>query len=194
MGCRKECKDFVSVFAQLNAPWTEVASFFTRHTIDLSQVIISPDSSSIIAVDSPLQFKVVVFSISGEELAVIEPPSLSLGVKMASFSSCGSFLSLGTYDSHIMLVSPLSWGTAVTYPHIHPKNLHACFKAPLGGETFVPMFVEDEEVEIVKKKLSPIPTNSTNSDDLKSVQRSGIGLVAWSYDGTYLVLFIFMFF
>jgi len=54
------------------------------------------------------------------------------------------------------------------------------------------MFVEDEEVEIVKKKLSPIPTNSTNSDDLKSVQRSGIGLVAWSFDGTYLVLSIFI--
>eukprot|EP01041_Mallomonas_annulata_P002829 gene2829-5557_t len=143
---RMDCKDHIGVYSTADSTWAELSKFRCRST-DAVAVQWSPSGGHIIVVDSPMQYRLLVYTPSGEEVACIEAYTNALGIRSVAFprppshsiittdsssntNSSNSnlrLLAVSSYDGVVRLLSPVCWRIAFVLPMIHPREMRAGF-------------------------------------------------------------------
>lgn len=105
------------------SPPTELTKFKARSS-DVNAVYWS-SGGHIITVDTPLSYKVCVYSPAGELLALHEAYANALGVR--SLAHNAKWLAVGSFDGKVRLFTTCSWALAFTLPLCHIKDTDHSF-------------------------------------------------------------------
>ncbi|KAL5569800.1 hypothetical protein UlMin_026375 [Ulmus minor] len=105
---RRDCKDYINL---LSCHTWEIMGVFAIDTLNLADIEWSPDDSVIVIWDSPLDYKVLIYSPDGRCLFKYQAYESGLGVKSDSWSPCGQFLAVGSYDQMLRVLNHLTWKT-----------------------------------------------------------------------------------
>lgn len=196
---RRDCKDYVNL---LSCHTWEIMGVFAVDTLDLADVQWSPDDSAIVIWDSPLEYKVLIYSPDGRCLAKYQAYESGLGVKSVSWSPCSQFLAVGSYDQMLRVLNHLTWKVFAEF--VHPSAVRgpccaAVFKevdekldmSELSlGDDFV-QYSSDNASEAhiqVRYNVLEIPINlpSQKPPADKPNPKQGISLMSWSSDSQYI--------
>ncbi|THG17046.1 hypothetical protein TEA_013190 [Camellia sinensis var. sinensis] len=120
---RRDCKDYVNL---LSCHTWEIMGVFAVDTLDLADIEWSPDDSAIVIWDSPLEYKVLIYSPDGRCLFKYQAYESGLGVKSVSWSPCGQFLAVGSYDQMLRVLNPLTWKVFAEFIHLSTVRAPCC--------------------------------------------------------------------
>ncbi|KAK9816843.1 hypothetical protein WJX72_005821 [[Myrmecia] bisecta] len=112
---RHDCKDYVSLFRCHD--W-QPAAHFQVATADLADLAFSPDGACLAVWDSPLTYRLLVFSAQGEPLAEYSAYSDALGIKSVAWSPSGQVLALGSFDQEARLLNHVDWQPLAALGHM----------------------------------------------------------------------------
>ncbi|KAK3447380.1 hypothetical protein EUGRSUZ_A02922 [Eucalyptus grandis] len=140
---RHDCKDYINLLSCHN--W-EIMGVFAVDTLDLADIQWSPDDSAIVIWDSPLEYKVLVYSPDGRCLFKYQAYESGLGVKSVSWSPCGQFLAVGSYDQMLRVLSHLTWKTFAEFTHL--SNVRAPCCAAIFKEVDEPLQIDMSELSL----------------------------------------------
>ncbi|XP_022969756.1 WD repeat-containing protein WRAP73 isoform X1 [Cucurbita maxima] len=198
---RKDCKDYVNL---ISCHTWEIMGVFAVDTLDLADIEWSPDDSSIVVWDSPLEYKVLIYSPDGRCLFKYQAYESGLGVKSVSWSPCGQFLAVGSYDQMLRVLNRLTWKTFAEFIHVSTVRGPSCtaiFKEvdePLQlnmselclSDEFIQGNSEDstEGHFRVRYEVTEMPVTLPFQKPLvdKPNPKQGIGLMLWSKDSQYI--------
>lgn len=203
---RRDCKDYVNL---LSCHTWEVMGTFTVDTIDLADLEWSPNDSAIVVWDSPLDYKVLIYSPDGRCLFKYQAYESGLGVKTVAWSPCSQFLAVGSYDQTLRALNHLTWKPFAEFVHVSAvrgpasavvfKEVEEPWHLDMSGlhlNDDNPHDIQDGNPENaaeghsrVRYKVVEFPVNlSSQKHPLdKPNPKQGIGLLAWSRDSQYLV-------
>ncbi|KZV41070.1 hypothetical protein F511_14046 [Dorcoceras hygrometricum] len=139
---RHDCKDYVNL---LSCYTWEIMRVFAVDTLDLADIQWSPDDSAIIIWDSPLEYKVLIYSPDGRCLSKYQAYENGLGVKSVSWSPCSQFLAVGSYDQMIRVLNHLTWKVFAEFTHL------STVRGPCGAAIFKEV---DEPLQLDMSELS----------------------------------------
>ncbi|GAB2294098.1 hypothetical protein Dimus_028317 [Dionaea muscipula] len=197
---RRDCKDYLNL---LSCHTWEIMGVFAVDTFDLADIEWSPDDSALVIWDSPLEYKVLIYSPDGRCLFKYQAYDGGLGVKNVSWSPCGQFLAIGSYDQMLRVLHHLTWKIFAEFMHIStvraPCNV-ALFKEvdePLqidvSGLSLRDDFMDGSEnaseeqstvrYEVVEVPIA-LPFQKPSVD--KPNPKQGVGLLLWSIDCKYI--------
>jgi WD40 repeat protein len=184
---REQSKDSLNI--------VDCASLKTRLTIpmatlDCAALEWGPSDGVIVVQDSCLRYDLLLYSPhSGDLLTRYSAYEQALGLKSLSWSPCGAYLALSSYDQSVRLLNTLTWQPAVQYEHTHPKLLPTTAKCPV-----VTLFQENSpslhcdaaplfsEVYDMDNFTVPVVT----VDETALQPKVGVGICQWSSDGRFL--------
>ncbi|KAG7554495.1 WD40 repeat [Arabidopsis suecica] len=197
---RRDCKDYVNL---LSCQSWEIMGSFAVDTLDLADLEWSPDDSSIVVWDSPLEYKVLIYSPDGRCLFKYQAYECGLGVKTVSWSPCGQFLAIGSYDQMLRVLNHLTWKTFAEFLHL--STVRAPCSAAIFKEIDEPLQLDMSELSLDENFM---PSNYDASEGYISVRyevmelpvafpfqkppadkpnpKQGVGLLAWSKDNQYI--------
>ncbi|XP_044971920.1 WD repeat-containing protein WRAP73 [Hordeum vulgare subsp. vulgare] len=201
---RRDCKDYVNL---LSCHSWEIMGVFAVDTLDLAGVEWSPDDSAIVAWDSLLEYKVLIYSPDGRCLFKYSAYESGLGVKTVGWSPCGQFLAVGSYDQAVRILNHLTWKTFAEFTH--PASIRSPYNAAIFKEVDDPWQLDMSELCLsegfsrnmrdngtengseggsrVKYAVMDVPitvpAQKPASD--KPNPKQGIGMLSWSSDGHY---------
>ncbi|KAK9699303.1 hypothetical protein RND81_08G166000 [Saponaria officinalis] len=198
---RRDCKDYVNL---LSCDSWEIIRVFPVDTLDFADMEWSPDDSAILVWDSPLEYKVLVYTPDGRCLLKYQAYESGLGVKSISWSPCGQFLAVGSYDQTLRVLNRLTWKVFAEFTHL----------SNLRGSSCAVVFKEDDEqyqLDITELHLDDDPHDTDFADVAegklgvryevaelpvtlpfhkpafdRSNPKQGIGLMGWSNDSQYV--------
>ncbi|GFZ15156.1 transducin/WD40 repeat-like superfamily protein [Actinidia rufa] len=161
---RRDCKDYVNL---LSCHTWEIMGVFAVDTFDLADIEWSPDDSAIVIWDSSLEYKVLIYSPDGRCLSKYQAYESGLGVKSVSWSPCGQFLAVGSYDQMLRVLNHLTWKVFAEFIHLNTVRVPCCATA----------FKEvDEPLQLDMSELCL-------GDDF---MQGNSGLMSWSNDSQYI--------
>ncbi|KAK2994685.1 hypothetical protein RJ640_026164 [Escallonia rubra] len=198
---RRDCKDYINL---LSCHTWEIMGVFAVDTLDLSDIEWSPDDSAIVVWDSPLDYKVLIYSPDGRCLSKYQAYESGLGVKSVSWSPCGQFLAVGSYDQVLRVLNHLTWKVFAEFTHLSNVRNPCCaavFKEvdePLQlnmsdlslSDDFVRQNSEDAPEGHIQVRYDimevPITLPFQKPPPDKPNPKQGIGLMSWSSDSQYI--------
>ncbi|GAV79487.1 WD40 domain-containing protein [Cephalotus follicularis] len=197
---RRDCKDYINL---LSCHTWEIMGVYAVDTLDLADIEWSPDDSTLVIWDSPLEYKVLIYSPDGRCLFKYQAYESGLGVKIVSWSPCGQFLAVGSYDQMLRVLNHLTWKTFAEFMHL--STVRGPYCAAVFREVDEPL-----QLDLSELCLSDdfIEGNSDNSEGHFRVRyevmevpftlpfqkppadkpnpKQGIGLMSWSSDSQYI--------
>ncbi|XXG77916.1 hypothetical protein AAC387_Pa08g1969 [Persea americana] len=203
---RRDCKDYINL---LSCHSWEIMGVFAVDTIDLADIEWSPDDSAIVIWDSPLEYKVLIYSPDGRCLFKYQAYESGLGVKSVSWSPCGQFLAVGSYDQMLRVLNHLTWKIFAEFMHISAVRSPCC--AAAFKEVDEPWQLDMSELclndEFPHNIQGNCPENGPEGHSSarykvmelpislpyqkpppdKPNPKQGVGLLSWSYDSQYLL-------
>ncbi|KAG0604314.1 hypothetical protein M758_10G161700 [Ceratodon purpureus] len=202
---RRDCKDYINMLACRG--W-EAMGTFGADTIDLTDLEWSPTDSNIAVWDSPLEYKVLVYSPDGRCLFRYSAYDNALGLKTVAWSPCGQFLGCGSYDQVVRALNHLTFKPVVEFTHPFalkgPSNAvvfkeieeawHSDMQSTYTNGTSGPGNLArtkdspNDTQTRVRYKVAEFPITVPSQKPLpdKPNPKQGIGLMAWSADSRYL--------
>ncbi|KHN00984.1 WD repeat-containing protein WRAP73 [Glycine soja] len=138
---RRDCKDYINL---LSCHTWEIMGNFAVDTLDLADIEWSPDDSAIVIWDSPLDYKVLIYSPDGRCLFKYQAYESGLGVKSVSWSPCGQFLAVGSYDQMLRVLNHLTWKTFAEL--MHPSTVRGPCYAAVFKEVDEPLQLDMSEL------------------------------------------------
>ncbi|BBG98194.1 Transducin/WD40 repeat-like superfamily protein [Prunus dulcis] len=205
---RRDCKDYINL---LSCHTWEIMGVFAVDTLDLSDTEWSPDDSAIVIWDSPLEYKVLIYSPDGRCLYKYQAYESGLGVKSVSWSPCGQFLAVGSYDQMLRVLNHLTWKTFAEFMHLSTVRAPCC--AAVFKEVDEPLLLDMSELclsddfaqammmllkdiselgtrlqkcPLVCLSRSLLQTNLTPNKELSGDALRNLGLMSWSSDSQYI--------
>lgn len=194
---RRDCKDYINL---LSCQTWEIMGIFAVDTLDLADIQWSPDDSALVIWDSPLDYKVLIYSPDGRCLHKYQAYESGLGVKSVSWSPCGQFLAVGSYDQMLRVLNHLTWKVFAEFNHlstVRPPCCAAVFKEvdePLDmsrlsltddhGSSEDPSEGHNQVRYDVMELPISLPYQKPPAD--KPNPKQGIGLMSWSFDSQYI--------
>lgn len=198
---RRDCKDYVNL---LSCHTWEIMGVFAVDTLDLADVQWSPDDSAIVIWDSPLEYKVLIYSPDGRCLSKYQAYESGLGVKSVSWSPCSQFLAVGSYDQMLRVLNHLTWKVFAEF--VHPSAVRGPCCAAIFKEVDEPLQLDMSELSLnddfaqyssdnapeshiqVRYNVLEIPINlpSQKPPADKPNPKQGISLMSWSCDSQYV--------
>lgn len=202
---RRDCKDYINL---LSCDSWQIMGTFALDTIDLAGVEWSPDDSALVVWDSLLEYKVLIYSPDGRCLYKYQAYESGLGVKTVSWSPCGQFLAVGSYDQMLRALNHLTWKTFAEFMHL--SSIRSPCSAAIFKEVDEPLQLDmsglcmsedfphniqgncnenaGEGNSRVKYKVMDLPVSLPFQKPVtdKPNPKQGIGLLSWSSDSQYL--------
>ncbi|KAL1523802.1 hypothetical protein AB1Y20_018725 [Prymnesium parvum] len=203
---RRDLKDSVAIVACDG--WTPVRSFAVG-TQDLADLKWSPRGRVLCAVDTALQYQVLIYTAAGEHLQTYRPYEDALGVKSFAWSPGGEMLAVGSYDERVRILNCVTWQRLAECEH--PAEVGGSF-APSAVAWLEPVteappasleppepgsvadlfpvsvssdFATDRVAGYVARRMPlSVPELKPNLD--MANPKVGIGLAQWSFDGRWL--------
>ena len=186
---RRNCKDFVSIFACDN--W-EMLKHFETDTSDLADLAWSPNGRLLAVWDSVVEYKVVLYSLDGRFTSAYSAYDFALGIKSVTWSPSSQFLAIGSYDQTLRVLNNITWKTVaqhkhpstindanvVVYQEIQKKNV----QLPWGRDPNNAEFSSSE----YKIQSLPFQVPSNRPDPEKPNPKLGVGMVTFSKDSKYI--------
>ncbi|CAL1390898.1 unnamed protein product [Linum trigynum] len=197
---RRDCKDYVNL---LSCHSWEIMGTFAVDTVDLADIEYSPDDSALVIWDSPLEYKVLIYSPDGRCLFKYQAYESGLGVKSVSWSPCGQFLAVGSYDQMLRVLNHLTWKTFAEFMHLSTVRAPCC--AAVFKEVDEPLHLGMSELSLSEEFLQgnsdaaeepyrvryeimevpiSLPFQKPQAD--KPNPKQGIGVMSWSNDSQYI--------
>uniref|UniRef100_UPI00358FE037 WD repeat-containing protein WRAP73 isoform X1 n=2 Tax=Myxine glutinosa TaxID=7769 RepID=UPI00358FE037 len=188
---RRNCKDFVSVFACQD--W-QLLKHFATDTEDLAGLIWSPNGCVLCIWEASTEYKVLVYSADGRVLFTYSAYSWALGVKAVAWSPSSQFLAVGSYDEKVRVFCDVTWQkidelshpkevsdmpSVVVYEEVESGEVSGHLGAA-GGSARIETFSKYEVVKI------PFKVSVEEPDPDRANPRLGVGLIAFSSDGHYM--------
>ncbi|XP_057482621.1 uncharacterized protein LOC130769343 [Actinidia eriantha] len=198
---RRDCKDYVNL---LSCQTWEIMGVFAVDTFDLADIEWSPDDSFIVIWDSSLEYKVLIYSPDGRCLSKYQAYESGLGVKSVSWSPCGQFLAVGSYDQMLRVLNHLTWKVFAEFIHLNTVRAPCCAAAfkevdePLQldmselclGDDFIQGNSENLSEGHIQVRYDvmelPITLPFQKPPADKPNPKQGIGLMSWSHDSQYI--------
>ncbi|GMH33685.1 hypothetical protein BSKO_01519 [Bryopsis sp. KO-2023] len=180
---RKDCKDFLIILTC--SDW-KAKIRFQVDTFDLSNVAWSPRGDVLAVWDNSLNYKILLYSMEGKNLGTYSAYEGALGIKSASWSPAGEFISVGSFDQMLRLLNNVSWEPTLTCPHQHVVSSPASVVVYKELEEIVPGV--SRKSTAAKYVVSDVPVSIPNVKPPmdKPDPKLGVGLQAWSGNGRYL--------
>lgn len=198
---RRDCKDYINLLSCYS--W-EIIGTFAVDTLDLADIGWSPDDSAIVVWDSPLDYKVLIYSPDGRCLFKYQAYESGMGVKSVSWSPCGQFLAVGSYDQMLRVLNHLTWKTFAEFMHLSTVRAPCC--AAIFKEVDEPFQLDMSELclddDLVQENSedtpeghfrvrydvmgAPITLPFQKPPVDKPNPKQGIGLMSWSKDSQYI--------
>ena len=190
---RRDCQDFVSVFAC--STW-ELVKHFETNTEDLAGLQWSPDGSVLCVWDSPLNYLVLLYSIDGRCLSRFSAYDFALGIKSLTWSPTSQFLAIGSYDENVRVLNHVTWKTVLngTHPEIIENKNIVVYKEI---ETRTPQQEKSQVTDIPTTALFapqsryevqsyPVKIPVVKPDINKANPKRGVGILSFSADCKYM--------
>ncbi|CAH9090720.1 unnamed protein product [Cuscuta epithymum] len=198
---RRDCKDYVNL---LSCQTWEIMGVFAVDTLDLADIQWSPDDSAIVIWDSPLEYKVLIYSPDGRCLAKYQAYESGLGVKSVSWSPCSQYLAVGSYDQMLRVLNHLTWKVFAEFVHLSVVRGPCC--AAVFKEVDEPLNLDMSELSLsddfahhnndeaperqihVRYDIMEVPITLPSQKPAvdKPNPKQGIGLMSWSNDSEYI--------
>ncbi|XP_064611407.1 WD repeat-containing protein WRAP73-like isoform X1 [Liolophura sinensis] len=189
---RRDCKDYVSVFAC--STW-ELVKHFETATEDLAGLEWSPDGRVLAVWESLLQYKILIYSVDGRCLATYSAYDHALGVKSVAWAPTSQFLAIGSYDQKVRILNHITWKTVTEEDHpatIDTNNVIVYKETEnrppvLQGESTPPrssLFSTHSKYEI-----EPLPASIpvVKPDPKKANPKMGVGSLSFSCNCQYMI-------
>ncbi|KAJ3070321.1 WD repeat-containing protein wrap73 [Podochytrium sp. JEL0797] len=190
---RKGAKDYVAIYDCDN--WSLVKDF-PVDTSDLEDLAWSPDGRFIAVWDSVLEYKMLIYSPDGRQVASYTTGEPGLGIKSVCWSPSGQFLAIGSFDEKLRLISNMTWKPLIelTHPSLLPfpdievykesnqrdlKDVTSRLKARSLASDARPHI----HYELIKPPFT-VPTVKVEIDKLSP--KKGVGMCAFNCDGSYI--------
>jgi len=194
---RQGCRDLVNVLT--TDDWSLVHQF-ELDTDDVGGVLWSPSNNSFVIWDSPLAYRLQVYSIDGRCELDFSAYQHQLGVKKVVFSESGELLAVGSFDNKIRIFSTITW--TIVEELEHSATLHegdpVTRRSVIYQEEDVPLEDLDARlalelggVVLQQSRYSnlnerPLFLDFSKSDPKKGNIRVGVGCLQFSHCGRYL--------
>ncbi|XP_046332030.2 WD repeat-containing protein WRAP73-like [Haliotis rufescens] len=188
---RRDCKDYVSIFAC--STW-ELVKHFDTDTEDLAGLKWSPDGRVLGVWESPVNYKMLIYSLDGRCLATYTAYDFALGIKNIAWSLSSQFLAIGSFDEKVRILNHITWKKVAEFSHpstVENNNVvvykEVETRAPIpSAELPAPtttLFTAQSkyDVEATPAKL-PVVKPASN----KANPKLGVGTVAFSHDCKYM--------
>lgn len=198
---RRDCKDYINL---LSCNSWEIMGVFAVDTHDLADIEWSPDDSSMVIWDSALEYKVLIYSPDGRCLFRYQAYECGLGVKSVSWSPCGQFLAVGSYDQMLRILNHLTWKTFAEFMHLSSirgpccsvvfKEVDEPLQLDMSGLCLDDDYLDGNSENAPEGPLRvryevaavPITLPFQKPPPDKPNPKQGIGLLSWSYDSQYI--------
>eukprot|EP00026_Physarum_polycephalum_P009526 Phypoly_transcript_09653.p1 GENE.Phypoly_transcript_09653~~Phypoly_transcript_09653.p1 ORF type:complete len:449 (+),score=50.72 Phypoly_transcript_09653:22-1347(+) len=181
---RRDCKDFVSVYSC--ATWEQIKQFKVS-TADLVDLSWSPDGRVICVWDTPLEYKVFLYSPDGRQVEKYQAYEHALGIKSVEWSSSSQFLSIGSYDQKLRVLNHLTWKVLGEFSH----SPAVTSTIAIYHEVDIPEPLEDNQQEKAKTKYiiedPPVSLPFIKPPPEKPNPKMGVGMHSWSTDNKYIL-------
>ncbi|XP_065842538.1 WD repeat-containing protein WRAP73-like [Oscarella lobularis] len=184
---RRDCKDYVSVFACDS--W-QLYKHFPVETSDMSGIRWSPDGHFLCVWESLLEYGVYIYSIDGRRVAYFSAYQYALGIKSIGWSPSSQFLAVGSYDQKIRLLNNITWKTIGEFTHVRKFEQNddvvvykEIEKKSTYEEQVTSKFRVKSQYEVCEGSLT-VPTLKPDLD--KAHPKVGVGIMAFSNDSQYL--------
>ncbi|CAI9295789.1 unnamed protein product [Lactuca saligna] len=198
---RRDCKDYVNL---ISCQTWEIMGVFAVDTLDLADVEWSPDDTAIVIWDSPLEYKVLIYSLDGRCLSKYQAYESGLGVKSVSWSPNGQSLAVGSYDQMLRVLNHLTWKVFAEFTHLSTvrapcsaavfKEVDEPFQLDMSdlsltddytqqNSEYGPQGLIDVRYDVVELPIT-LPFQKPPAD--KPNPKQGIGIMSWSKDSEYI--------
>ncbi|RYG66378.1 WD40 repeat domain-containing protein, partial [archaeon] len=151
---RVDLQDTIAVYSML--PAAELSRFKAKSN-DINTIAYAP-SGHIVTADSPLVYKLHVYTPAGDCVCTFEPYQHALGIKLLRCQ--GAVLAIGSFDQKVRLLSSGSFQFLATFPLAHIPQLDFSLLPP-GMVTTVEVGSEDlgsmADLDTTSSTLPPRP-------------------------------------
>ncbi|KAI9599541.1 hypothetical protein BDF19DRAFT_9065 [Syncephalis fuscata] len=186
---RKEVKDHIGIYDVNN--WT-LATTFLVDTLDLEGLQWSPNGQFLAVWDTLLEYKLLIYTLSGQLVKSFIPDWRGLGVRSVAWSPSSQFLAVGGYDQKVHLLNHFTWSVIASFEHpaaIKRNNI----------ATTTTIYRERDNIENILESTSssnapiydivqpPFIIQSAKSDPDKPNPRLGINLLDFDAAGRFFV-------
>lgn len=195
---RQNCRDVVNILSP--GGWSLLRQVECA-TADLAGLSWSPSRDCFVVWDSPLAYRLQVFSLDGREELDYSAYEHQLGVKTVRWSPSGQLLAVGSYDNKIRIFDTLAWSLVHEIEHL--PTLHEGEPVTCRGNVFqeedLPLTDVDARLAIelggvllVQSKYRlcnerPIYLDFTKPDPKKGgTLKIGVGVLEWSGCSRYI--------
>lgn len=187
---RLDLHDFIAIYS--TAPnWEELIKFPCRSN-DIAYIEWTPQGSHIIAAESPLTYKALIYTPTGELHGIYEAYQHALGIRSLSYQpsdTCSSpLLAIASYDSKVRLLSSRSFELACVLPLVPPAAMDSALLGTdpvcwveVAGDTPNNSVFESRSSLRVLPHTSPDPRHPKSLPPLM-----GVHWMQWSPDGYFL--------
>lgn len=189
---RRDCKDFITIFACDS--W-ELVKHFETETDDLMGIEWSPDGRVLAVWESPIKYKVLLYTLDGRCVSKFSAYDSALGIKSLAWSPTGQFLALGSYDEKLRILNHITWKAVAT--HSHPaivkeddvvvyKEIETRTPLPPGNDIDAPtaaLFTPQSKYEVDQP---PVDIPVVKPDTKRANPKLGVGILAFSFDCKYI--------
>lgn len=156
----------------------ELASYFEVDTHNAEDLKWNPDNTAILVWDNPVNYKLLVYSPSGELLNKFSAYENALGIQSVELSPSGSYIAVGSYDKKVRVLHHITWQKLSEWSHDkeiqNGKDIH---------------IYQEEEYRESRDKLSSqyvLASLPVTFKSLGSNKPKGISHLQFSHDGRYL--------
>eukprot|EP01017_Pseudomicrothorax_dubius_P017187 TRINITY_DN1948_c0_g1_i3.p1 TRINITY_DN1948_c0_g1~~TRINITY_DN1948_c0_g1_i3.p1 ORF type:complete len:296 (+),score=47.60 TRINITY_DN1948_c0_g1_i3:667-1554(+) len=173
---RKEAKDYIGIY--YCGDW-KLINYFFSDTYDLADIKWSPDDTVIVAWDTFLEYKLLIFCPLQGLIAKYHPYEYALGIKTVKFCNNGQYLGVGSHDEKLRLFNSLSWKLIIELEH----------KSQISDAPDTTIFKEEESKDGPTRFVTLegiVKLNALKSAQDKPNPNSGISLISWSFDKAFV--------
>lgn len=199
---RQNCRDVVNILSA--SDWSLLRQIECA-TADLAGLAWSPGRDCFVVWDSPLAYRLQVFTLDGREELDYSAYDHQLGVKTVQWSPSGQLLAVASYDNKIRIFDTLVWSLVHDIEHLptlHEGEPVTC-RANVFQEEDLPLGDVDARLAIelggvllVQSKYRlcnerPLYLDFVKSDPKKGPAgngslKIGVGVLEWSGCGRYI--------